>query len=57
MRHQVNTSDLQMGCLVNPRFVEGMSKDTVRGQYIVEVPSKWLSGTILGFHTLVQTIT
>ena len=38
---KVNTSDLHMGYLVNLRFVEGLSNDVVRRQYIVEVRSKW----------------
>ena len=49
-------SDLQMGYLVNSRFVEGSSNDAVRRQYIVEVRSKWRSGRPLGFDTLVDTI-
>ena len=53
---KVNTSDLQMGYLVNSRFVEGLSNDAVRRQYIVEVCWKWHSGRPLGFDTLVKTI-
>ena len=39
-----------------PRFVEGLSNDVVRRQYIVEVCSKWRSGRPFGFDTLVETI-
>ena len=56
IRSKVNTSDLQMGYLVDSRFVEGLSNDHVRRQYIVEVRSKWRSGRPLGFDTLVGTI-
>ena len=56
IKSKVNTSDLQMGYLVNSRFVEGLSNDAVRRQYIVEVPSKWRSGRPAGFHTLMETI-
>ena len=56
IKSKVNTSDLQMGYLVNSRFVEGLSNDDVRRQYIVEVRSKWRSGRPLGFDTLVETI-
>ena len=52
----INTSDLQMGYLVNSRFVEGLSNDAVRRQYIVEVPSKWRSGRPFGFDTLLEVI-
>ena len=52
----VNTSDLQTSYLVNSRFVVGMSNDAVRRQYIVEVRSKWRSGTPFGFDTFVETI-
>ena len=53
---KVNTSDLQMGYPVNAQFVEGLSNDAVRRQYIVEVRSKWRSGRPFGFDTLVETI-
>ena len=53
---KVNTSDLQMGYLVNSRFVEGLSNDAVRRHYIVEVGSKWRSGRPFGFDTVVKTI-
>ena len=43
VKSTVNTSDLQMGYLVNSRFVEGLSNDALRRQYIVEVHSKWRS--------------
>ena len=56
IKSKVNTSDLQMGYLVNSRFVEGLSNDTVRRQYIVEVRSRWRSGRPFGFDTLVETI-
>ena len=48
--------DLQMGYLVNSRFVEGLSNEAVRRRYIVEVRSKWRSGRPFGFDTLVETI-
>ena len=56
IKSKVNTSDLQMGYLVNSGFVEGLSNDAVRRQYIVEVRSKWCSGRPLNFDTLVETI-
>ena len=56
IKSKVNTSDLQMGYLVNSRFVEGLSNDAVRRQYIVEVRSGWRSGRPFGFHPLVETI-
>ena len=56
IKSKVNTSDLQMGYLVNSRFVEGLSNDAVRRQYIIEVRSKWRSGRPFGFDTLVETI-
>ena len=56
IKSKVNTSDLQMGYLVNSRFVEGLSNDAVRGQYIVEVRSRWRSSTPFGFEPLVETI-
>ena len=56
MKWKVNTSDLQIGYLANSRFVEGLSNDARRGQYIVEVRSKWRSGTPFDFDTLVKTI-
>ena len=37
IKSKVNTSDLQMGYLVNCRFVESLSNDAVRWQYFVEV--------------------
>ena len=55
-KSKVNTSDLQMGYLVDSRFVEGLSNDAVRRQYIVEVRSRWRSGRPFGFDTLVETI-
>ena len=56
IKSKVNASDLQMGYLVNSRFVEGLSNDAVRRQYIVEVLSRWRSSRPLGFDTLVETI-
>ena len=56
IKSKVNTSDLQMSYLVISRFVEGLSNDTVRRQYIVEVRSRWHSGRPFGFDTLVETI-
>ena len=56
IKSKVNTSDLQMGYLVNCRFVEGLSNDAVRWLYIVGVRSKWRSGRKFGFDTLVETI-
>ena len=56
IKSKVNTSYLQMGYLVNSRFVEGLSNDAVRRQYIVEVRSRWRSGRQFGFDTLVETI-
>ena len=53
---RLRTSDLQMGYLVNSRFVEGLSNDAVRRQYIVEVRSRWRSNRPFGFDTLVETI-
>ena len=53
---KVNTSDLQMGYLVNSRFVEGLSHDALRWQYIVQVCSRWRSNRPFGFDTLVVTI-
>ena len=55
-KSKVNTSDLQMGYLVNSRFVEGLSNDAGRRQYIVEVRSRWRSSRPFGFDTLVETI-
>ena len=52
---KVNTSDLQMGYLVQSQFLERLSNDAVRRQYIVEVRSKWRSGRPFGFDTLVET--
>ena len=56
IKSKVNTSDLQVGYLVNSRIAEGLSNDTVCRQYIVEVGSKWRSGRQLGFDSLVDTI-
>ena len=56
IKSKVNTSDLQIGYLVNSRFVEGLSNDAVRRQYIVEVRSRWRSNKPFGFDTLVETI-
>ena len=56
IKSKVNTSDLQMGYLVSSRFVEGLSNDAVRQQYIVEVCSEWHSGRPFGVDTLVETI-
>ena len=56
IKSKVNTSDLQMGYLVNSRFVEGLSNDAVRRQYIVEVCLRWRSSRPFGFDTLVETI-
>ena len=44
VKSKVHTSDLQMGCLVNSRFVEGLSNDAFRRQYIVEVRLRCRSG-------------
>ena len=56
MESKVNTSALQMGYLVNSRFVVGLSYDAVRRQYIAESRSKWRSGRPFGFNSLVETI-
>ena len=56
IKSKVNTSDLRMGYLVNSRFVERLSNDAVRRQYIVEVRSRWRSGRPFGFDTLVEPI-
>ena len=56
IKSKVNTNELQMGYLVNSRFVEGLSNDAVRQQYIVEVRSRWRSNNPFGFDTLVGTI-
>ena len=56
IKSKVNTSDLQMGYLVNSRFVEGLSNDAVCRQYIVEVRWRWRSNRPFGFDTLVETI-
>ena len=56
IKSKVNTSDLQMGYLVNSRFVEGLSNDAVHRQYILEVRSRWRSSRPFGFDTLVETI-
>ena len=41
IKSKVNTSDLQMGYLGNSRFVEVLSNNAVRRQYVIEVRSKW----------------
>ena len=56
IKSKVNTTDLQMGYLVNSRLVEGLSNDAVRRQYIVEVRTRWRSGRPFRFDTLVETI-
>ena len=56
IKSKANTSDLQMGCHVNSRCVEQLLNDAVRRQYNVEVRSKWRSGRLFGFDTLVETI-
>ena len=56
IKSKVKPSDLHIGYLFNFQFVEGLSNDAVRQQYIVEVCSKWLSGRPFGFDTLVGTI-
>ena len=56
IKSKVNTSDLQMGYPVDSRFVEGLSNNDVRRQYIVEVHSRWRSNRPFGFDTLVETI-
>ena len=56
IKSKVNTSDLQMGYLVNSRFAEGLSNDAVRRQYIVEVRSRWRSDGPFGLDTLVETL-
>ena len=56
IKSKVNISELQMGFLVSSRFVEGLSNDAVRWQYIVEVRSRWRSNNPFGFDTLVETI-
>ena len=56
IKSKVHTSHLQMGYLVNSRFVEGLSNDAVRWQYILEDCSKWRSGEQYSFDTLVATI-
>ena len=48
IKSKVNTSDVQMGYLVNSRFVEGLSNDAVRLQYIVEVRWSWHSNRPFG---------
>ena len=55
IKSKVNTNELQMGYLVNSGFVEGLSNDAVRRQYIVEVRSRWRSNNPFGFDTLVET--
>ena len=55
IKSKVNTSDLQMGYLVNSRFVEGLAHHAVRRQCIVEVRSRWRSSRPFGFDTLVET--
>ena len=56
IKWKVNTSDLQMGYLLNSQLGEGLSNDADRRQYIVEVRSKWRFGRPFGFNTLVETI-
>ena len=56
IKSKINTSDPQMGYLVNSRFVERLSNDAVRRQYMVEVRSRWRSNRPFGFDTLVETI-
>ena len=56
IKSKVSTNELQMGYLVNSRFVEGLSNDAVRWQYIVEVRSRWRSNNPFGFDTWVETI-
>ena len=56
IKSKANTSDLQMGYLVNSRIVEGLSNDAVRRQYMVEVRSRWRSNRPFRFETLVETI-
>ena len=56
IKSKVNDSDLQMGYLVDSAFVEGLSNDAVRRQYIVGVRSRWRSGRPFAFDTLVETI-
>ena len=56
IKSEVNTSDVQIGCPINSRFVEGLSNGAVCRQYIVEVRSRWRSSRPLGFDTFVETI-
>ena len=56
IKSKVNTRHLQMGYLVNSRFVQGLSNEAVHRQYIVEILSKWRCGRAFGFDTLVRTI-
>ena len=56
IKSKVNTSDLHMGYLVNSPFVEGLMKDAVHRQYIVQLCSKWRSGRPFGFDTVVETM-
>ena len=56
IKSKVNTSDLQMGYLVKSRFVEGLSNDAIRRQYIVEVRLRWRCNRPFGLDTLVETI-
>ena len=56
IKSKVETSDLQMGYIVNSRFIEGLLNDAIRRQYIVEVCSKWRSRRPFGFDTLMETI-
>ena len=56
IKWKVNTSDLQMGYLVNSRFVEGLSNDAVHRQYIVQVRWRWRSKWPFGFDTWVENI-
>ena len=56
IKSKVITSDLQMGYLINSKFVEGLWNDTICRKYIVAVRSKCRSGRPFGFQTLVETI-
>ena len=42
--------------LVNSQFVEGLSDDSIRRQYIVEGRSKWSSGRPYGFNGWTESI-
>ena len=41
IKSKVNSSDLQMGYLINSQIVEELLNDAVRRQYLVEVLCKW----------------